>query len=700
MKTKLLFTVMLSFSVIPGSAQIINVPTDQPTIQAGINAATTGDTVLVEEGVYYENIRFMGKAITLASHYIIDLDTTHIPSTIIDGSQSSNPDSAAVVMFLNKEDTTSILKGFTITGGTGVLSAFYNIRKGGGIYCNKAGAKITNNMIVENHLNHDNKAGGAGIGCERDDDDRWIIIQNNTISYNTTSTSGFSAYGAGVHASINTIIKDNTFEFNQCENTTTRGGTADGGAIEIEQYPGDHIKTEILNNIIRYNEIAGWDCYGAGVSIIFAEANITGNIVKFNSALAGDDGNGGGFWFDEPLESIKLSNNNISDNIITAAGYGRGAGVCIWNPHDKITLLNNKINHNESNADKCRGTGAFFRCNNYPVGKIEVRRNEFISNLGSMTATNCTGGGISLNDPKDTLVIFDSNRFEGNTAIYGGGIYARRSYNLQLRNNVFINNTSDYGGAFHFYHPAGGYSDLHPNVVNNTFCQNNSTYAAIYLNCESNLPVIFNNIFWENQSNGYSDLFNATGIDPITISYNNIDTNEVYGPWSGEENMNQDPLFDDPVNGDLHILPNSPCAAKGIDILNAFGVECYCPPMDFEGDLRPWPSAAMPDMGADEVNESSNGVEKFEVQNADFEIQGYPNPLNNRTTIRISLVRTQKVTLEICESNGIKIKTLFTGNLKAGEHAFYWDAQVLPEGVYYCVLKTNMTVQTKKLIKL
>ena len=45
----------------------LRVPADQPTIQAAINAATNGDTVLVSPGTYYENINFNGKAITVVS---------------------------------------------------------------------------------------------------------------------------------------------------------------------------------------------------------------------------------------------------------------------------------------------------------------------------------------------------------------------------------------------------------------------------------------------------------------------------------------------------------------------------------------------------------------------------------------------------------------------------------------------------------
>ena len=51
-------------------ATIINVPTPYATIQAGIDAATNSDTVLVQPDTYFENIDYIGKNITVASLFL------------------------------------------------------------------------------------------------------------------------------------------------------------------------------------------------------------------------------------------------------------------------------------------------------------------------------------------------------------------------------------------------------------------------------------------------------------------------------------------------------------------------------------------------------------------------------------------------------------------------------------------------------
>ena len=99
----------------------LQVPSEYSTIQLAINASTDGDIVLIAPGTYYENINFIGKAITVASHFLTTGNATHINNTIIDGSQPSNPNIGSVVSFRSGEDTTSVLYGLTIKGGTGLI---------------------------------------------------------------------------------------------------------------------------------------------------------------------------------------------------------------------------------------------------------------------------------------------------------------------------------------------------------------------------------------------------------------------------------------------------------------------------------------------------------------------------------------------------------------------------------------------------
>jgi len=128
------------------------------TIQEGIDAAIDGDTVLVHPATYTENINFTGKNIIVASLYLIYQDTSYISQTIIDGNQNGS-----VVTFVNGEDTTAVLIGFTITNGTNT--------GGGGIFCNASSPKLEYLAIIENTANV-----GGGI----------LYIQSNTSMKNLT----------------------------------------------------------------------------------------------------------------------------------------------------------------------------------------------------------------------------------------------------------------------------------------------------------------------------------------------------------------------------------------------------------------------------------------------------------------------------------------------------------------------------------
>ena len=89
-------------------AATIHVPKDYSTIGDAIAAASGGDLVLVDPGLYIENIDFLGKVITLRS-------VEGPEATVIDGGNPANPDYGSVVFFMNGESNDSVLEGFTIT---------------------------------------------------------------------------------------------------------------------------------------------------------------------------------------------------------------------------------------------------------------------------------------------------------------------------------------------------------------------------------------------------------------------------------------------------------------------------------------------------------------------------------------------------------------------------------------------------------
>ena len=124
-----------------GMIDEIQVPGHYSTIQEAIDASSDGDTVLVDDGAYVENIKFNGKAVTVKSD-------NGAESTIIDGNASGS-----VVTFSSGEKSGSVLDGFTVTNG----SAEY----GGGIYCSSSDPTITNCIVRSN--------ASEGIYCKYSD---------------------------------------------------------------------------------------------------------------------------------------------------------------------------------------------------------------------------------------------------------------------------------------------------------------------------------------------------------------------------------------------------------------------------------------------------------------------------------------------------------------------------------------------------
>ena len=122
----LLFIVAIFATGSVSSADVLNVPDEYPTIQAAIDAAGSGDIVLVAEGEYPEEI-------TLKSGVIVQGAGEGL--SIINGGGDAGDVVTAVG---NDIDNDTKLLGFTITGAISGGS----MPGGGGVFCN-SGASPT-----------------------------------------------------------------------------------------------------------------------------------------------------------------------------------------------------------------------------------------------------------------------------------------------------------------------------------------------------------------------------------------------------------------------------------------------------------------------------------------------------------------------------------------------------------------------------
>ncbi|MBC8312330.1 MAG: hypothetical protein H8E72_08485 [Candidatus Marinimicrobia bacterium] len=283
----------------------------------------------------------------------------------------------------------------------------------------------------------------------------------------------------------------------------------------------------------------------------FTIRNGTGHPSSFSGFLFG-----GGVYCES--SAPHLNQLNISGN---TAFSGGGVAYYSTSPTDLTPLITNCIIENNLASE---GGGVFFANFDVTIEDSEIMYNgmdPFGSGggiqmfLASLTMKNVNlsyngtkfGGGIYC--ASGNLYMEDVQITHNNTDSHGGGVWLGNDSHVDFNGVLIANNFADGNGGGMFIHETYDHNFDHLTISQNSANQGGAIYG-------NDMSANFNNsILYSNSPN---EIDNEDAGELYNISYANIQ-----GGWEGEGNIDTDPLFTDPENGDFTLQPNSPCIDAG-----------------------------------------------------------------------------------------------------------------------------------------
>lgn len=644
---------VLLFSTANATVWYVHPDSTMNCIQHCLDSCSTGDTVLVGQGTYYENIVWpIMQGIDLISE-------NGAAVTMINGGGT-----ARVIEIIGTFSNATVIEGFTIQNG-------YHSVAGGGIYCgNGASPTIRENVIANNVVD----SMGAGIECANNSSP---LIQNNSIFSNI---SHFVGAGIGCYESSHPTIQNNVISNNLADfgsvgiccayssspsiigntisgNTGTYwfGGIGAGGACA----------PTIRDNTIENNEAmwgAGIGLEGAGIII---DNDIIGNVA---------DSMGGG------IASYTNSTAVIDSNLISNNSAFKGGGIWV---HENSSP---QIRHNTISGNTA-SSGAGIRCSDY--SHPYIYDNDIMDN-----AADSVGGGI-------TCAYGSSPTIQGNTIRKntvntpgGAGIMCYITSSPYILENMIDSNT--------VYNGAGAgiccYSNSSPFIKQNTITYNNATRAAGIQLLNDCSPVIKHTVITFNTATVYASAIDcdtncSPTIDSCTIA-NNIGSNgihvdgggcapfdihysNIYGNSGGWVIMNEEPNTID-AEYNWWGSPSSP-------------VGTIAGPVDFD----PWLTDSV-----------LIGIEEYEVTKPSIlNLQVHPNPFRDMTTINFSVEQNaERMEVKIYDATGRLVRDLYNAMAHATgpvQISWYGDdnaGRKLPVGVYFVRLSCGDRTESQKIL--
>ena len=735
---KILYPFILLFSFL--SATTINIPSDYTTIQEGIDASVDGDTVLIAQGTYYENL-ILEKEIALASHAINDdlgsdwLDNVNIQETVISGAQEASDPNKGSCLVIRDGNIQPVIIGLTFQDGIGTAMVENDTcelvvqrpeRSGGAILMYKAYPTIMYNRFIDN-----------GSSAQADNgNDPLAVTNGGAISHYDTGDVEFDEDRNNARSNRHSS-RDIPEELNIQNNYFENNSSGDGKNFYSRGYEGSiDVSYSIFDDIdCVSNSVNDFVLKSRENEAEYIQNDISGNCIEGNSFYVSMEGNNDNPGTEsDPFKTIGHALSFVKDDstITTTIYVGNG----VFSPSttgeqfpiilpDYVHLIGTSretsILDAEADSDKeSRVIKIVEECENIKVANFTITG-------GNAESAGCIGGGGILVTHPDLEYVYDgpvspvNAVFENlivtdNSAAAGGGISIWRVSGPTLSNLIIQENTSEkYGGGLMIFTAVASVTDV---TVSGNNCYTDDSFGGgiIINNSEvalTNVSVTDNTAsFGGGMSVGNSDVtlthvtisgntattsgggFLSTPFSNNTLTnsiiWNNspesiyafatttISYSDIQGGWGGEGNIDADPLFCNPDSSDFTLAENSPCVGTGESGVNmgAFGVGCEA--LSTDKDVIPL---------------------KYLLH------QNYPNPFNPVTTLRYDLPENALVNITIYDMMGRQISTLVSSLQSAGYKSIQWNGtndagQPVSAGVYLYKIQAGDYSQTKKMVLL
>jgi len=402
------------------AADIILVPNDpvQGSIQGAIFNASSGDTIVLNPGIYYENYIWLSKDITIKADTISGGDRTN---TIIDGMRGLNG------IFTDYQNT-----GASITIDNLTLRNGWSSGSGGAIYS-------TGNVTIISSTITDCLAvvkGGAGSGGAIFSAGSVTVISSSIINCSAQGTIVSTPYGGAIHSDGDVIVTSSAF--NNCSAHMGGGAFfAQGNATVTDSvfsrcmsYPlGGAIWVFSGNVMVTGSTFK--DCstnYGGG-AIYVTSGNVTVSSSTFSNCFTPNSGasNGGAI-------NAKSGSVTVTDSTFINCTVDYSSGGAIFSGSN-ITVIS-------STFTNCTATGAGQGGAVYSANDITVTSSSFTD---CSAGSSGTGGAILSGSGNATIT--NSTFFNCSAGVNGGAV--RGYYNVIITSSTFINCSSSIGGAIH-----------------------------------------------------------------------------------------------------------------------------------------------------------------------------------------------------------------------------------------------------------